>query len=195
MKREVPGYYLHTDGSVIKLDGEGEISYALRRVQFDAYLLKKAMEAGATVIRSLVTDVEIGKEKVTVYSETKHIRADVVVGAFGLEEGTYRIFERETLYKSPKFLLTILTKFHPKGQHHELENTDGYIHAFLPSLKEIEFGAVTPKADHYTINIVVQKYLPVQWMNFCNYPMCSKSYPGISGNRWVLSITIAAVFR
>ena len=157
VKREVPGYYLHTDGSVIKLDGEGEISYALRRVQFDAYLLKKAMEAGATVIRSLVTDVEIGKEKVTVYSETKHIRADVVVGAFGLEEGTYRIFERETPYKSPKFLLTILTKFHPKGQHHELENTDGYIHAFLPSLKEIEFGAVTPKSDHYTISIAGAK--------------------------------------
>ena len=157
VKREVLGYYLHTDGSVIKLDREGEISYALRRIQFDAYLLQKAKEAGATVIRSMVTDVEIGKEKVTVYSETKHIRADAVVGAFGLEEGTYRIFERETPYKPPKFLLTILTKFHPKGQNHDLENTDGYIHAFLPSLREIEFGAVTPKADHYTINIAGAK--------------------------------------
>ena len=45
VKREVPGYYLHTDGSVIKLDGEGEVSYALRRIQFDAYLLQKAKEA------------------------------------------------------------------------------------------------------------------------------------------------------
>ena len=157
VKREVHGYYLHTDGHVIKLDGEGEVSYALRRIQFDAYLLQKAREAGVTVIRSKVTDVEIGKEKVTVYSETQHVRADVVVGAFGLEEGTDKIFERETPYKSPKFLLTILTKFHPKGQHHDLEDTDGYIHAFLPSLKEIEFGAVTPKADHYTINIAGAK--------------------------------------
>ena len=41
VKREVPGYYLHTDGSVIKLDGEGEVSYALRRIQFDAYLLQR----------------------------------------------------------------------------------------------------------------------------------------------------------
>ncbi|MFO0793552.1 MAG: hypothetical protein U0586_05755 [Candidatus Brocadiaceae bacterium] len=153
VKREVGGYYLHTNGDVIKLDGEGEISYALRRIQFDAYLLQKAKEAGAVVIRSKVTDVEIDTNKVTVYSEGKHTRADVVVGAFGLEEGTHRVFERETPYKSPKFLLTILTKFHPKGKHYELENTDGYIHAFLPSLKEIEFGAITPKADHYTINI------------------------------------------
>jgi flavin-dependent dehydrogenase len=157
VKREIPGYYLHTDGHVVKLDGEGEISYALRRIQFDAYLLQKAREAGATVIRSKATDVEIGKLKVTVYSESKHVRTDVVVGAFGLEEGTDKIFQSETPYNSPKFLLTILTKFHPKGKHHDLEDTDGYIHAFLTSLKGIEFGAITPKADHYTINIAGAK--------------------------------------
>jgi flavin-dependent dehydrogenase len=177
VKREVPGYYLHTDSSVIKLDGEGEISYALRRVQFDAYLLKKAIEAGATVIRSKVTDVEIGKDKVTVYSETKHIRADVVVGAFGLEEGTHRIFERETSYKSPKYLLTILTKFHPKGQHHDLEDTDGYIHAFLPSLKGIEFGAVTPKADHYTMNIAGAKISSRSMDEFLRIPAVLEVLP------------------
>lgn len=157
VKRNVSGYYLHTNGYVTKLDGEGEVSYALRRVQFDAYLLQKAAEAGATVIRSKVTDVEITKNHVTVYSETKHVRADAVVGAFGLEEGTQRIFERETPYQSPKFLLTLLTKFHPKGKHHSLEVMDGYIHAFLPSIKGIEFGAITPKADHYTINIAGAK--------------------------------------
>ncbi|MBI2470861.1 MAG: hypothetical protein HYV59_06415 [Planctomycetes bacterium] len=178
VKREVPGYYLHTDDSVIKLDGEGEISYALRRIQFDAYLLQKAKEAGATIIRSKVTDVEIGERKVTVYSETKHVRADVVVGAFGLEEGTHRVFERETPYKSPKFLLTILTKFHPKGKHHDLENTDGYIHAFLPSLKEIEFGAVTPKADHYTINIAGAKISSRSMDEFLQLPDVLKILPG-----------------
>lgn len=80
-----------------------------------------------------------------------------MVGAFGLEEGTQKTFERETPYKPPKFLLTILTKFHPRGQRHNLEDTDGYIHAFLPSLKGIEFGAITPKGDHYTINIAGEK--------------------------------------
>ncbi len=157
VKREVPGYYLHTSGHVMKLDGEGEVSYALRRVQFDAYLLQKAKEAGATVISSKVTDIEIANDIVTVYSETKHVRADAVVGAFGLEEDTHRIFERETPYRSPKHLLTLLTKFHPKGEHHSLEETDGYIHAFLPPIKGIEFGAITPKADHYTINIAGAK--------------------------------------
>lgn len=157
VKRHVPGYYLHTGGCTIKLDGEGEVSYALRRIQFDAYLLQKARESGAMIIRSKVKDVEIDDDAVMIYSETKHTRADVVVGAFGLEEGTQNTFERETPYKSPKFLLTILTKFHPRGQQHNLEDTDGYIHAFLPSLKGIEFGAITPKGDHYTINIAGEK--------------------------------------
>jgi flavin-dependent dehydrogenase len=157
VKREITGYYLHSGKEVVKLDGEGEISYAVRRIQFDAYLLQKAKEAGVTVVRSKVTDVEIEKKRVTVYSETRHILADIVVGAFGLEEGTNRIFESETPYKSPGFLLTILTKFHPKGKYHDLTDTDGYIHAFLPSIKGIEFGAITPKADHYTINIAGTK--------------------------------------
>lgn len=170
VKRKVPGYYLHTGGQVVKLDGEGEVSYAVRRIQFDDYLLNKAKEAGVTVIRSKVTDVEIGKHKITVYSETRHTLADIVVGAFGLEEGTNRIFESETPYQSPKFLLTILTKFHPKGKYHDLENTDGYIHAFLPSIRGIEFGAITPKADHYTINIAGAKISSASMDEFLHLP-------------------------
>lgn len=177
VKREVPGYYLHTNGHVVKLEGGGEISYALRRIQFDAYLLQKAKEAGVTVIQSKVTDVEIGKQKITVYSETKHVLADVVVGAFGLEEGTNRVFESETPYRSPKFLLTILTKFHPMGKSHDLEATDGYIHAFLPSQKEIEFGAITPKADHYTINIAGAKISSRSMDEFLRLPDVLKVLP------------------
>lgn len=166
VKRDIPGYYLHANGQTITLEGNGEISYALRRIQFDAYLLQKAKEAGVTVIKSKVTDIEIGREKIVIYSETRHTSADVVVGAFGIEEGTHKLFESGTPYKSPKYLLSILTKFHPKGKYHDLENTDGYIHAFLSSIKEIEFGAITPKADHYTINIAGAKISSKSMDNF-----------------------------
>ena len=177
VKREVPGYYLHTGGCAIKLDGAGEDSYALRRIQFDAYLLGKASESGVTVIRSRVKDVEIGDGNVTVYSESKHTRADVVVGAFGLEEGTLNAFGRETPYKPPKFLLTILTKFHPQGRHHNLTDSDGYIHAFLPSLKGIEFGAITPKDDHYTINIAGEKISARSMDEFLRLPEVMAALP------------------
>ncbi|MBM4053138.1 MAG: hypothetical protein FJ264_00400 [Planctomycetes bacterium] len=177
VKREIPGYYLHANGQTIKLEGEGELSYALRRIQFDAYLLQKAKEAGVEIIKSKVTDIELGREKVTIYSETRHTRADVVVGAFGLEEGTHKIFESDTPYKSPKYLLTLLTKFHPKGKYHDLEDTDGYIHAFLSSIKEIEFGAITPKADHYTINIAGAKISSKSMDNFLQQPEVTNLLP------------------
>ncbi|MDR4509659.1 MAG: hypothetical protein MRJ65_15755 [Candidatus Brocadiaceae bacterium] len=170
VKREIPGYYLHAGNQVIRLDGEGEVSFALRRIKFDEYLLQKARESGATVIQSKVTDVEISEHAVTVYSESRHVNADVVIGAFGVEEGTSRIFESETSYKSPKYLLSIITKFHPKGLLHDLENTDGFIHAFLPALKEIEFGAITPKGDHYTINIAGENISSRSMNTFLHLP-------------------------
>lgn len=154
VESHIRGYYLHSDDDVIKLDGGyDEISYGVLRRKFDKYMLEQAKEAGAEIISSMVTDIEIGANKVTVYSETKHTRADVIVGAFGLEEGSGRILERESRYLTPRHLLTILAKFHPQDKFIGLGEEKDYIHAFLPPLKDIEFGAVTPKSDHYTINI------------------------------------------
>ena len=158
VESEIVGYNLHSDDDIIKLDGgKDEVSYGVLRQRFDKYMLDKAEEAGAEIIPSRVTDVEIGSNKVTVYSETKHTRADVIVAAFGLEEGSGLILERETKYLTPRHLLTLLTKFHPENKYCNLSMRKDYIHAFLPSLKDIEFGAVTPKADHYTINIAGEK--------------------------------------
>ncbi len=155
VESHIKGYYLHTDDSEIKLEGGAdEVSFGVLRQKFDTYMIEQAEKAGAEVIRSKVTDIEITPEKVTVYSETKHTRAEVVVGAFGLEEGSGLIFERETPYRTPRHLLTILTKYHCEGDDSQkLKERGDYIHAFLTSNKDIEFGAVTPKADHFTINI------------------------------------------
>ncbi|MGR3219002.1 MAG: hypothetical protein ACUZ8H_04180 [Candidatus Anammoxibacter sp.] len=154
IESHIRGYDLHIDDEVIKLEGGyDEISYGVLRQKFDRYMLDKAEEAGTEVITSRVTDIEIGTNKVTVYSETKHTRADVIVCAFGLEDGSGQILERESKYLTPRHLLTILAKFHPEEKFVKLGESKEYIHAFLPSLKEIEFGAVTPKEDHYTINI------------------------------------------
>ena len=68
-----------------------------------------------------------------------------------------QILERESSYLTPRHLLTILAKFHPEDKFIKLGEDKEYIHAFLPSLKDIEFGAVTPKEDHYTINIAGEK--------------------------------------
>ncbi len=151
VRRKIVGYYLHSDDDEIKLDEDGEVSYAVRRIEFDEYLLQKAKEAGINVKRSRVTNIDIETGGVMVYSETDNCRADCIVGAFGLDDGTCKALESVTHYKAPRYLRSIMTRFSPDEQY--LDKSEDYIHAFLPSLKGIEFGAVTPKADHFTINI------------------------------------------
>lgn len=151
VQRTITGYVLHSDTSEIILDGEGAPSEAVRRITFDRYLLDQALQAGVKVSHARVTDVEISPRRVMVYSDRDNTQADVVIGAFGLDDGACRLFERAAPYRQPEFLETIVTKCHPDQPF--LEQFGNRIHAFLPALKAIEFGAVTPKLNHLTINI------------------------------------------
>jgi flavin-dependent dehydrogenase len=136
----------------MKLLGEEEgRSYAVQRSKLDAFLLEQAQVAGAQVIHNRVTGIEIYDQEVLLYSEGENCRAAVVVGAFGLDDGTCKVFEQGTPYRQPDFLNTIITRLHPGAEF--LQQVGPTIQAFLLSLPGMEFGAVTPKADHLAINI------------------------------------------
>jgi len=149
--REIPGYILHGEHSHIHLTHPGDISYALRRVKFDAYMLDQARQQGVEIRESRVTDLEFLSDRVNVYADNGHCQADVVFGAFGLDPGTAAILAQATPYRPPRFLVSLVTKFHPPAWAMNQFGSD--IHAFLPRNPRIEFGAVTPKGDHLTINI------------------------------------------
>ncbi|MFQ6082651.1 MAG: NAD(P)/FAD-dependent oxidoreductase [Candidatus Aminicenantia bacterium] len=162
IQKKIDGYVVHSDKNTLKLIGEEEPSYALRRVEFDGYLLQKAREEGVEVIPARVTEVDFDSDGVMVFSESNNIRADVVVGAFGLDDGMIKIFERITPYRQPKFLYSVVTKIHPGMPF--MEEFGRYLHAFLPPLPLIEFGAVTPKMNHLSINIAGKK-VPSEMMD------------------------------
>jgi flavin-dependent dehydrogenase len=88
---------------------------------------------------------------VVIYTESCNLVADVVIGAFGMDEGTAEVFTRAVGYKAPPSLSTVVTKYHPGEDH--LEHFGDSIHVFLPTTAQIEFGAFTPKGNHLTINI------------------------------------------
>ncbi|MBI4832511.1 MAG: FAD-dependent monooxygenase [Candidatus Lindowbacteria bacterium] len=164
IKRRIESYRLYSDNAHVQLDApcESDPTYTVRRVMFDRLMLKKAQEAGAEVVRSRVTGIEFvnanGLDEVRLYSESQYLRADVVVGAFGLDEAMLDHWEHATQrapypYKRPeKLLKTFVTKIHtdPAFIESTLGNT---IHAFLLSGPRVEFGAVTPKGDHIIVNI------------------------------------------
>jgi flavin-dependent dehydrogenase len=151
VRTEIREYVVHSRRETICLKDEPPYALALRRVQFDAYMLEAARRRGIRVVQARATDVEVRSDGVVVYTDNQPLAGDVVVGAFGLDEGSAAIFERITGYRRPPAMSAIVTKYHP-GE----AAVRGYgprIHAFLPSDPAIEFGAVTPKGNHLTLNI------------------------------------------
>ncbi len=161
VQREITRYALHSDAAAILLESDDPPAYSVRRVQFDHYMFEQARARGIEINPSRVTDLEFHSDRVIVYSEGGNCEADVVVGAFGSDDGTAHVFERATRYRPPRFLSSIVTKIHPSPDFmNAFGNT---IHAFLPSAPAIEFGAVTPKGDHLTINIAGDR-IDAEWM-------------------------------
>jgi flavin-dependent dehydrogenase len=176
IQKNIKGYFVYSENNVLRISGEHEPSYASRRVEFDNYLFQKAKELGIEVIPARVTDLDFSPDGVMVYSESNNIKADVVVGAFGLDDGLAKIFERLTPYRQPKFLSSIVTKIHP-GERAMAQFGDN-LHAFLPSsLPHVEFGAITPKGNHLSLNIVGKKVDADMMDKFLNLPFVRKVLP------------------
>jgi flavin-dependent dehydrogenase len=123
-----------------------------------------------------VTDLDFDADGVMVYSESNNIKADMVVGAFGLDDGMAKSFERLTSYRQPKFLSSVVTKIHPGDS--EMQKFGSYIHAFLPkSLPHVEFGAITPKENHLSINIAGTTVDSAMMDTFLEIPCVKKALP------------------
>jgi flavin-dependent dehydrogenase len=162
---EIEGYRLHSD--LLSLDLVGEESgrsVSVKRSKFDAFMLEEAQKAGAVVVHSRVTAIEINHDGVLIYSEGENIKSAVVVGAFGLDDGSCRVFEQGTAYRQPDFLNTVITRLYPGTEF--IQSMDSTIHAFLLSHSGLEFGAITPKGDHLSINIAGRKVSSHVMMEF-----------------------------
>jgi flavin-dependent dehydrogenase len=162
VQRSITAYVLHGEREQILLEDEEAPSYAVRRVQFDAYLLDQARACGVEVIQSRVTDLEFHADRVVVYSESVPQVADVVVAAFGLDHGSAHALAGSTSYRQPRFLDSIVTKIHPPEEF--MHGFGEHIHAYLPPWPQVEFGAITPKGNHLTINVAGAR-VDANWMD------------------------------
>lgn len=150
-RSEISRYILHTAREQITLDDKNQPAIALRRVQYDAYMLEMVKEHGISVIPARAVDLEFHDDRVVVYTDNSPLDADVIVGAFGMDEGSSAMFNRLTPYRPPKALSSIVTKIHPSPEY--MKAFGPCIHAFLPAIPNIEFGGMTSKGNHLSINI------------------------------------------
>ncbi|HYJ47360.1 MAG TPA: hypothetical protein VEV81_12175, partial [Pyrinomonadaceae bacterium] len=197
IKRQIFGYRLHGarenllltgHGATASEVGKGHATYAVERAEFDQFMLGRARELGARVIESRVTGIEFVRagelDEVRVYSESAYERADVVVGAFGLDEAMLSVFEEVTRkeggYERPsKWLKSYLTMIETTAGV-EKDKLGHIVHAFLlpPACPRIEFGAITPKDDHILVNIAGERVSSCDLDLFLRMPQVQALLPG-----------------
>lgn len=173
----IQGYVLHAAREHILLPDREEPSVTIRRVQFDAYMLDTVQKRGIGVLPARAMDLEIHDDGVVLYTESEPLEGDVLVGAFGLDEGSASIFARGVGYESPRALSSIVTKYHPGAEG--MASFGSYIHAFLPRSAKIEFGGVTPKGNHLTINIAGAVVDSDHMREFLELPIVRSVLPNI----------------
>lgn len=189
VKRQIFGYRLHGPHENVLLTGhgahagepgQGSATYAVERAEFDQFMLDRAREWGAQVIGSRVTGVEFVRtskmDEVRVYSESLYERADVLIGAFGLDEAMLSVFEEVTrrngrFERPSKWLKSYLTTIETTDSF-QTEKLGHIVHAFLlpPRCPRIEFGAITPKGDHILVNIAGESVTSRDLDQFLRHP-------------------------
>ncbi|HSM00295.1 MAG TPA: NAD(P)/FAD-dependent oxidoreductase [Candidatus Limnocylindria bacterium] len=161
-KRQIFGYRLYAGNRQILLVGQhrGGATYTVRRVFFDRFFLSCAEKAGAEVSHSRVTAIDFpqtGRDSVYLYTEGGMLKADVVVGAFGLDDGMMSIFETATKgqYRRPgKYMHTFVVKIaSDRGFIEKKLGSIIYAYLFPPGIPNLDFGAITPKGDHIIVNV------------------------------------------
>ncbi len=171
----ITGYTLHGNKEELSLEGDEEPSVALRRVQYDAYMLESAMERGVRVLPARASNLEFHEDGVIVYTDNAPVEGDVLVGAFGMDEGSAACFSRQTSYEPPKALSSVVTKYHPGAE--AMDAFGDHIHAFLPKHPRIEFGGITPKGNHLTINIAGSNVDAPLMSEFLEQPIVREALP------------------
>jgi len=174
-ERTIRAYRLCSENRDLTLSSSTHRSYAIRRCLWDQFMLEQALQHDVEVIDCRVTHLETVSNGVIVYGENGTIRADVVVGAFGMDPGTAEIFNQWISYQRPPALETIITNIHPGEAW--MSRFGEEIFAFLPRLPNISFGAITPKENHLTVNIAGSRVTSGAMEKFLRLPEVSQWLP------------------
>jgi flavin-dependent dehydrogenase len=98
-----------------------------------------------------------------------------------MDDGTAAIFQRVTGYRSPESLAAIVTKYRLPPE--SLQAVPPYIHAYLPRHPRIEFGGITPKGEHLTINIAGKDVDEALMREFLAMPDVHRVLPGYDSEK------------
>ena len=172
VQRGIDSYVLHTEKGRVVIQSpaaEKRIATVYRgggpvgtqeknRGGFDDFLLQSALAEGATLVRTRIVGIAPGEKYVLSAKDAEDYEADLVVGAFGVNNPTWKLFEGLDLgYKRPATTSAFVTEL-ALGKEVVSKNFGTSIHFFLlPEPKNIQFAALIPKGNFVTLCILGSK--------------------------------------
>jgi flavin-dependent dehydrogenase len=166
VQRSIDSYVLHTGSGEVQMESpsdEKRIATIYRgggpgrtkedgMLGFDDFLLQRAIEEGAVHRPVRIGGIRKEKKPVLTSKGEDVIEADLVVGAFGVNSSTAKMFEDAGLgYKKPDVTSAFITEI-KLGRERVTDLFGSSIHFFLlPEPKNIEFTALIPKDDYVTM--------------------------------------------
>jgi flavin-dependent dehydrogenase len=214
VQRGIDSYVLHTqrgDVSIKSPAAEKRIATVYRgggpkgikekeRESFDSFLLQCALQEGATHAPVRIDGIKDGDRPVVTSGGRDVMEADLVVGAFGVNSTTWKIFENFGMgYKKPETTSAFITELE-LGRETVSENFGSSIHFFLiPRPENIKFAALIPKGNYITLCILGKDIDQDTVEKLVNTPVARRLLPGgILDNKFCkcfpkLTLTTAAV--
>lgn len=175
VQRTINGYVLHGGGETILLEEAGGHAQAVRRVDFDTYMLRRAENLGANVVRSRVTAIERTPAGVVLFSDSSQTVADVVFACFGLDATLSASLSRSGAYRPPRVIETLVTRY--AAEPEVLERFANNVQAWMPALEGVEFAALTPKSEHVSLVLAGNRLRIASLEKFLEFPAVRQFLP------------------
>ncbi|UCG38042.1 MAG: hypothetical protein JSV00_07510, partial [bacterium] len=145
---------------------------------FDNFLLQTAVREGVEHVHRTVDRVRFTDGKPVLFSgEEELIRADLVVGAFGVNGRKTPDFEGVDFhYTPPKTASTSITEISLDPEHIS-ERFGNSIHIFLLPIKNIKFAALIPKTYYVNLVMIGRKLTRARVSEFLAHPKVRHLFP------------------
>jgi len=208
VRRGIDSYLLHMDVGNVRIEAplqemriasvhRGAGPRGMKETKwrgFDGYMLELALGKGASLVSNRVDSVACNGSRPRVRGRNgEEQEYDLIVGAFGVNAGTQKIFEGLAIgYNSPG-----TTKSHVREFLVGEETLDRYlgssIHIFLPHIPRLDFACLIPKGDFATMCLLgedideelVQSFMNTREFRECLPPEvigqeCCRCYPRLN---------------
>ena len=168
-------------GPIKSSTSEGKEGPDPGKTSFDNFLLECAKKEGAKVEYKKIDNIELDNEKIGIFSkEGRLLDADLVVGAFGVNTRTTKLFEElEIGYTCPSVIKAYQSEINIEKSYVSTHFGNG-IHIFLINQPDVKFAAITPKGSYVTISMLGKDISRQSIIDFLNHPLVKERFP----NAW-----------